>query len=960
MTITSRESETREKTSFIEWQGDPLQVKHYKLSNGMSLYLSVNHNEPRVYTNIAFRAGSKYDPAEATGLAHYMEHMLFKGSSQIGTLNWAEEHQLLERIADLFEVYRKTTDSDERKALYTEIDKLSHEATRWVSPNEYDRLATALGSRDTNAYTGLEQTVYVNDIPANELERWFQLESERFRNLALRLFHTELETVYEEFNIGQDNDFRKSHHALLSLLFPKHRYGTETIIGRPEHLKNPSIRLIESFFNTYYVPNNMAIVLAGELDPEETVKLAERYFGSYKAKDFPKHTFDEQPVITAPLRKEVLGQESPYLIMGWRLGSGRSEEGLMASLVQHLLHNQQAGLIDLNINQEQKALEAEAFAWLMEDYSILGLFGKPRDGQTLEELEVLLLEQIQKLAAGEWDEWLLDACIKDMKLGDTKGHDSNDARVSAMTNCFVLGIPWEQYIQRFSWLQARTKDEVVAFVRERCPLQAYAVVYKQQGTDPGVIKVEKPSITPIELKREEFSEFGRQFLSKPPARMSPVFADFEKAIHKQTLKPGLDFHYVKNPTNDAFRLDYIFELGKLHSRELSLAVSYLPYLGTSKLTAADIQRSFFRLGLHFEVLIYDERCHVSLTGLEESVAAGIELVEHILADLQPDANTWSLVLEDILLKRANAKQDRSVILREALINYARYGSSSPFTYRLNHEELGALRPDRLVSELQQLLSYEHRIYYYGRQQPESVLQLIQKHHRTPSTLLVPPPCPRFEQQPTTQDEVLFVHFPLVQTDLLMVSRGTPHFNIEEHNLQDLYNEYFGYGLSSIVFQEIRESKGLAYSTYAYYSSPDRKERAHYLRAYAGTQPDKVADALPALRNIIEEMPVVPEAIEQARQSLIQRIESDRILPRRLYWEAQGSWDLGHTHDLLRNMYDTLQQLPPTGLTDFHQKYIQGRRYKLLVLGDENQVPLDFLNRTHGPVQKLTLEEIFGY
>ena len=208
MTVTSPVSETQGKTSFIEWQGDPLQVKQYKLSNGLTLYLSINHNEPRIHTNIAFRAGSKYDPAEATGLAHYMEHMLFKGSSQLGTLNWAEEHRLLERIADLFEVYRKTTDSEHRKALYAEIDQLSQEATRWVAPNEYDRLATALGSRDTNAYTGLEQTVYVNDIPANELERWFMLESERFRNLALRLFHTELETVYEEFNIGQDHDFR--------------------------------------------------------------------------------------------------------------------------------------------------------------------------------------------------------------------------------------------------------------------------------------------------------------------------------------------------------------------------------------------------------------------------------------------------------------------------------------------------------------------------------------------------------------------------------------------------------------------------------------------------------------------------------------------------------------------------------------------------------------------------------
>lgn len=952
---------TETTKTFDQWPNDPMGMLHHQLPNGLRLYMSVNRNEPRVFTNIAFRAGAKYDPAHATGLAHYMEHMLFKGSSAIGSLDWEKESAYLEQIADLFEQYRATpdTETERRKAIYADIDRLSQEATAFVAPNEYDRLSTALGSRDTNAYTGLEQTVYVNDIPANELERWFRLESERFRYLALRLFHTELETVYEEFNIGQDNDFRKTHHALLSALFPNHRYGTETIIGRPEHLKNPSMRLIESFFRTYYVPNNMALVLAGDFDPHEVARLAERYFGDYQPNDFPPFQYDEQPPILAPVRKEVWGQESPYVMMGWRLGPGSSDDGLMAVLVQHLLFNQQAGLVDLNLNQEQKVLEAEAYSWLFEDYSILGLFGKPREGQSLEELEALMLEQMQLLAAGEWEDWLLEACIKDLKLADAKGYDNNDARVAAMTNCFVLGVNWDRYVQRYDWLRQRTKTDVMAYVQRLCPPNGYASVHKQQGQDPKVIKVEKPAITPIQLQRDELSAFGRAFLSQPAPRLTPTFADFEGDIHKQELQPGLAYHYVRNPTNEAFRLDYIFEMGKLNDRKLALAVAYLPYLGTNRLTAADIQREFFRLGLHFEVFNYDERSHISLTGLEESMEAGVQLMEHILADVQPDPEVWELVLEDVLLKRANAKQDRSVILREAMTTYARYGANSPYTYRYSVEELRQIEPAELADTLRNLLNYERRIYYYGQYDAQRALDTILRYHRRPAQLLPPPAKPRFEQLPTDANEVLFVHFPIVQTDLMLVSKGTPSFNLEEHNLQDLYNEYFGYGLSSIVFQEIRESKGLAYSTYAYYSSPDRQDRAHYLRAYVGTQPDKVADALPALMNIIEDMPVVEEAIEQARQSLLQRIESDRISPRRLYWEAQNSWDIGYQHDLLRDMYQQLQRTAPQTLIDFHQRYVKGRRYKLLVLGDRSNVPLDYL-AGFGPVRELSMEEVFGY
>ncbi|HRF41056.1 MAG TPA: insulinase family protein, partial [Saprospiraceae bacterium] len=217
----------------------------------------------------------------------------------------------------------------------------------------------------------------------------------------------------------------------------------------------------------------------------------------------------------------------------------------------------------------------------------------------------------------------------------------------------------------------------------------------------------------------------------------------------------------------------------------------------------------------------------------------------------------------------------------------------------------------------------------------------------------------FNELDTPQNQVLFVDFPIVQADVLLVSKGTPAFSRDEHLYRDWYNEYFGYGLSSIVFQEIREAKALAYSTYAMYSSPARSNRAHYLRAYVGTQPDKLSDALPALLSIIEDMPVAEAQMEHARHSILKRIASERTLPSMLYWTARAWQDIGISTDFRREIYDHLQTCSIQDLQAFQQQYVKGRAFTFLVLGSRDRVDMDYL-ASFGPVKELGMEEIFGY
>ncbi|MCB9304449.1 MAG: insulinase family protein [Lewinellaceae bacterium] len=938
--------------------GDPLKAQQYTLPNGLRIFMSVNPNEPRIYTNIAVRAGSKQDPADTTGLAHYMEHMLFKGTSRIGALDWEKEKIYLEKISALYEQHRQADDAGQRLAIYQEIDRLSSEAAQLVAPSEYDKLVGAIGAKSTNAYTWVEQTVYVNDIPSNELDRWMQLESERFRMMALRLFHTELETVYEEFNIGQDQDTRKVNNAIRAALFPRHPYGAQTTIGSAEHLKNPSHIRIQEYFRTHYVPNNMAIVLAGDFDPDQAVALAQRYFGDYEPRPVPPFSYEPQPDIGAPIRREVAGQQAAFVDIAWRFPGAQTEAPLMLAIIQQLLYNQQAGLIDLNLNQQQRVLESHTWMWAYEDYAVFGLYGKPREGQGLQEVEQLLLGELEKLKNGEFEDWLLEAVVRDLRLHDIKSTESNQARCSALTQAFILGMDWSRIVGRFSFWESLDKEAILSFARQYLR-DNYVVVYKKHGNDPDVIKVEKPSITPVALQRDALSEFGRAFLSQNVQPLQPVFADFKSGVQHRLLKPGLGFDYVHNPDNELFRLDCILEMGKFHDRLLPLALLYLPYLGTAKYSPAALQREFFRLGLSFDYKCNNDRTLLTISGLDESLEEGLQLVEHLLAEVQEDKQALKNIVSDILAKRANGKKDRSNILRNAMADYAQFGPESPFSYRLSEPELNILQAEELAGRIRRLNSFEHTLYYFGPRSEDEVFKLLQRHHHSPGQLKPPPPARIFPQLPTETDEVLFVDFPIVQADVLMISRGTPHFNLEEHFMREWYNDYFGYGLSSIVFQEIRESKALAYSTYALYTSPSQQEQAHYLRGYVGTQPDKLKDAIPALSGIIEEMPLVAGKVEQSRQSILRRIESERVRPSHLYWEAYAAARLGYHEDLRSGLYERLSAATPDDLHNFQQAFVRGRAFKYLVLGSRNHIDWGFLHSI-GPVRELTLEEVFGY
>lgn len=941
---------------------DPLKTRIYTLKNGLTVYMTVYKDEPRIQTYIAVKAGSKYDPSDATGLAHYLEHMLFKGTDKFGTTNASKEISEIDKIIGLYEIYRTKKDTLERKRIYHQIDSVSNVASRYAIANEYDKLVGAIGAKETNAYTWVEQTVYKNDIPSNQLEKWLTIEAERFRNPVMRLFHTELEVVYEEKNRLMDSDGSKLWEALYTGLFPTHPYGTQTTIGTVEHLKNPSIQKVIDYYNTYYVPNNMAICLSGDFDPDKAIRLIDEKFGQLQPKPVPVFNSPVVAPVTKPVEKTVLGPDAEDLVLAYRFAGADSRDADMIRLISKILYNNTAGLLDLNLNQSQKVLGANAFPLLMKDYSAQVLSAQPREGQSLEEVKSLLLQQIDLLKEGKFSNWLLKAAVNDLKLEQIREFENNSSRAHAFVDAFAWGMPWKNYIHQLDRLSKITKAEVIRFSSQHYG-NNYVVICKRTGVDTTVQKVEKPPITPVAVNRDSVSRFAGTVLSEKSPEIQPVFLDFQKDIVSFNIKSNkfgrsIPVFYKTNTENQRFELYYVLDMGTNHDKRLAIALDYLEYLGTRKYSPSQLKEEFYKIGCTFSAHSTEDRVFVSLSGLAENFEKALPLFEELVNDPQPDKPALQNLIQDILKERADAKLSKDVILWSAMQNYGKFGPNSPFTHILSKEELEALTPDTLIALIKRLPTYKHRVLYYGPATQKKLAGILNVRHRTPDILKPVPAETAFDEHDTKNNRVFVVDYDMKQAEILLLSKDCL-FNKEIIPEIKVFNEYFGKGMSSVVFQELRESQALAYSVFSGYTVPKRKDRAHFMLGYIGTQADKLPEALNGLLGLMTKLPESPKLFETAKEMVLQTIRSERITKSAVLFSYEDARSIGLDYDIRRDIFRKAESISFEEINTFHDKLVKNKKYTMLVLGKKDMLDMQAL-QAHGPVEFLTLKDIFGY
>ncbi len=940
-------------------KNDPLNTKIYTLDNGLQVYMTVNKETPRIQTYIAVKVGAKNDPLETTGLAHYFEHLMFKGTQNFGTSDYEAEKPLLDQIEALFETYRQTTDEKQRAAIYHQIDSISYQASLISIPNEYDKLMAVIGADGTNAWTSSDETVYVEDIPSNQIDNWARIQADRFRNTVLRGFHTELETIYEEKNMSLTDDGDKVWQGISSALYPHHPDGIHDVLGFQDHLKNPSITNVKKYHDTYYVPNNIRICLSGDFNPDEMVAAIEKYFGDWEPNpDIPALQYEKEEPLTEPIVRDVYGLESENLAIAWRLPEASDlKNTAIADLASSVLYNGQAGLIDLDIVQQQKALSMYVFNYTQPEYSTFILMADPKEGQSLEELRALALEEIAKLRNGEFDESLIEATINNLKLQMMRQLEHNGFRARAYIEAFINGIDWADACQEIELLSKVTKEDIVAWANEFLCENNYAVINKRQGEDKTVQKISAPKITPIATNRDSQSAFLAEIQASSVKPIQPVFVNFKKDMSQFDVAKGVHVLYKKNELNDIANVQIVFNTGSENDPELSIATDYIDYLGTEEMSAEDIAVKMYDLACSYGISVQPNQTSINISGLSENVAEALKVVEDLLCNAVADDDILEAVKDDMLKSRVDTKLNQRACF-SALNTYVSYGPEMISRVILDNSELKALTSEDLLSKIRGLFAYEHEILYYGPASESQAKALLAQNHVINEDLQ-----PLEKVYPamlaTDENKVVMAQYDAKQIYYLQYSNRGETFDPAQEAVLDLYNEYFGGGMNTIVFQEMREARGLCYSAWARLRAPQYKDGNYAFSAFIATQNDKMQIAIEAFDDIINNMPESEAAFSIAKDAIISRMRTDRTVGQRVLAAYRNCRELGLDEPLDKQVFAALQDMTLEDVVAAQQKWVKGRTYTYAILGDVKDLDVNFL-KTLGPVTVVPLEECFGF
>ncbi len=405
-----------------------------------------------------------------------------------------------------------------------------------------------------------------------------------------------------------------------------------------------------------------------------------------------------------------------------------------------------------------------------------------------------------------------------------------------------------------------------------------------------------------------------------------------------------------------FNLDIIFDMGSDNNKKLTLAVGYLNYIGTDKLSPEDVKKEFYKLGINYNVSTGGDKSYVSLSGLEENLPKGLELLENLWDNAVAEQESYEKYVAKILKSREDGKTQKQNILWNGLFNYGKYGENSRLRNIYNADELNKMNPEELVQIIKDLKGYKQRIFYYGND-IATTTESLNKKHVVPAELKDYPEAKIYEEI-ETGGNVDFVNYDMVQAEMIFVAKGD-QFDAQKLAKSEVFNSYFGSGLSSIVFQEIRESKSLAYSAFAAYSNAKMKDKSNYTYAYIGTQANKLPQAVDAMLELMNNMPEADKQFNLAKEATLKQIAAQRITKSRIFWNYENLKNRGIDYDIRKDIYKEIQEMTIDDLNAFFDDNIKGLNYTALVIGNKNEMDMQALKKL-GKVQELDIDYLFNY
>lgn len=944
-------------------QSNPLHAEVYRLENGLTIYLNEDHSLPNVFGAVAVKAGSKNDPADATGIAHYFEHILFKGTDQIGTLDYRSEKVYLDSIAVLYDALAATQNVQEKEVIQKHINNLSVKAAEFAIPNELGKILDEMGSTAVNAGTGNEEIVYFNIFPSNQIRKWLEVYSHRFINPVYRLFQSELETVYEEYNMYKDNRFATAFEAFNKAFYPSHPYGTP-VIGYPEHLKNPSISKMHAFFETYYVANNMALILSGNFNAEEVKPIIEKLFGVWRSAPIPPMP---KEYVVEPFKGRTVVQKRltpiKFGILGYRLVPIVHEDRPVIDVMNKLLTNtSQTGLLD-ELSVDNKLLGAFAAANLQVDAGGQMIFFLPKIvGQSLKSAEQLVKQKIDDLKEGRFDDELLEGIKTQILVEHQQGFEDQYKRGYMMLMAFVKGMDWKMVVDYPNVVGRISKEEVIRAAKTYLG-DDHLVFYSKTGL-PGKPGPLKPAFEPIPSSNsDKRSEYASQLEDLEVDFVAPDFISFgsssgdELDVRIMELDENVDLLYASNKINELFELKLSFGIGTYQMPILDQLAEYLMLIGTEKQTFKEFTRKMQALGGNYEISASAGDFTITCQGPDAQFEQILTLICELLYQPALDEEKVKNLYQSARASRQFEQKDPET-LGYALFSFAMLGEKSPFLRRLTLKEVKNLKAAALLDNLRKVMEVELSMHYSGTVEPEVLKNILGSHvHYGPIRIESQSPVKR-EYISYPQPVVFFMkdNKAIQSKNYFYVPGGRADKN--EQGFLNAYKEYLDGGMHSVMFQEIRELRSLAYATGAQVYMPVYEDEFTGLTAFVGTQADKTREAVEVMHGIIGNPPDKMDRMEMVKRSLIQSINSSKPTFRMVSTKVADWLSRGYQDDPRREWVMLYQRMEFGEMADSYMRQFGEKPIITTIIGNEKRMGTDWMKR-FGELRTVNQKQIFN-
>jgi len=926
---------------FAQKNGQNLKVHTFTLENGLTVYLNEDNSVPNVLGAVIIKTGGKYDHADHTGTSHYLEHMMFKGTDELGTIDYKSEKLIIDKIAEKYEELALTTDIEQRKAIQKEINVLSLEAGKYAIPNELDRILDQIGSSSVNAFTSDEVVAYFNVFPKNQIEKWILIYSHRFKNPVFRLFQSELETVYEEKNMYMDDFSSNLIEEFYRHLYRNHPYGTQTVIGTAEHVKNPSLNNMREMYHTYYVANNMALVLTGNFDSKEIIPLIEKYFGEWKSGKVPEYPVYEEKAFNGVERVEVKMTPVKIGMLGFRTVKSNHDDEVILDVCQALLSNSAStGYLD-KLALEGKLMEVVSFNDVRNDHGALMILFVPKVvGQSLKKAEELVNLEIARLRNGDIDKDYFEA----VKLNIIKEHqqslENSQDRAFLIGFSFISGESWEEIMQYPNEVESVTIEDVQRASEKYLNIN-YLSFHSKMGF-PKKDKLEKPGYDPVVPENAEAkSEFAKKFENMPESRIEPEFIDFNKDLKIVEVTDQCQLYYVKNEVNEIFNITIKYRTGTINDNRYEQPAEYVQLIGTTQYDLNEFNAQLQKYGCSFYVYAEDNYFNISIDGFDKYFNESVSLVLSLLEIPAADDSKLKNLVQNATFQRKYEKSSPDD-LASALFNYGIYGENSRFLRRMTVKEVKSLTSQELIKLLTVLPSEIHTVHYSGTLPADKVSAFLKEQNKSSikaSATLFPRILPRKEY---TENTILFLDDPkALQSNIYFYIQGNVN-DEKERAFATAYNQYFGTGMSAIVFQEVREFRSMAYTAYAVYRNGFIPSEKGYLQAFVGTQSDKTVDVIQLMDSLINQMPVKENRMPDIQSALMQSINSNKPDWRNLS-EVVERWQVQEFKEDPRILqFKIFRSLEFKNILNFYSTNIQKRPMLITIVGNKKHINMEKL------------------